>query len=419
MKLFKYLILLVAFIFLGCGGSGKSGGEIMPGLTTSSFANDFVYDANSPYKNVIKECIAIKYVHQSCSLNKLPLLMQENQVITKDMISKRLLVSHKWMGDRFLDMLDLLKDDIKKLLGSVTAIVIDDDINPSFYWNLTGAIYIDPRYLWLTPSEAKTISRKDDYRSGYGIDLNFLPAWRYVKDGAYAYKIYSLDSNVTRSESDILYRLASLLYHELAHANDFFNPSMLTYINSNDSIYYASEDLANQRVSTKLYEQYPLTSNELKELAKVLYGGKTPTSSQKNLTPADVGNIFEGEGATDLYGFYNQYEDLAMLFEESMMRYHYNIQRDVAFVSTDSDYIIGWGKRGRVGDSDVKYRAKFVAKSFLPDEANLDSFFDNLQVGTNLPNGEKWFDTATQNSNISQRSLGKKRDMEDLKPINY
>ena len=422
MKYYNFLTFILVFLFIGCGGSAShdNDDEIMPGLSTSSFSNDFVYDSNSSYKDVLKGCISINHVEQSCSLHKLPLLMQENQTVTKDMIRKRLLVSHKWMGDRFLEMIDMLDGDIKKLLGSVTAIVIDDDIKPSFYWNLTGAIYLDARYLWLNPSEANTIHKKDDYRTGYGKDLNFLTAWRYVKNGAYAYKTYSLDSGVTREKSDILYHLASLLYHELGHANDFVNSSTLPYINTNDSIYYAIEDIKNRRVSTKLYEQYALTSTELKDLAKVLYGGQTPTTYQKSLSPSDVGDLFDGAGATDLYGYYNQYEDLAMLFEESMMRYHFDIDRDVGFVSTDSDYVIGWGERGRIKDNDVKLRAKFVVKNLFPNEdAKWDSFFDNLGNSTDLQSGARWYDTATQNSNFSQRSLGSRKDIEDFKPINY
>ena len=421
MKQYNYLTFILVFLLLGCGGSSSRDGEIMPGLSTSSFANDFAYDSNSPYKNILKECVAIKYINQSCSLSKLPLLMQENQTITREMIKKRLLVSHKWMGDRFLEMIDnYLDEDIKKLLGSVTAIVIDDDINPSFYWNLSGAIYLDARFLWLNPSEASTIHKKDDYRTGYGSDLNFLTAWRYVKNGAYAYKRYSLDSGVTRERSDIKYRLASLLYHELGHANDFINPLTLPYINTNDSIYYATEDIQSRRVSTKLYTQYSLTSNDLKDLAKVLYAGQNPSPYQKNLTPSDVGTLFDGAGATDLYGYYNQYEDLAMLFEESMMKYHYDIDRDVGFVSTDSNNTIGWGERGRIRDNDVKQRAKYVVKNLFPNEdAKWDNFFDNLGASTALQSGSKWFDTATQNSNFSQRSLGSKKHIEDFKPINY
>ena len=49
--------------------------------------------------------------------------------------------------------------------------------------------------------------------------------WRYVKDNSYASYYYPEDMRVTRQASDGLYRLASLMYHELAHANDFFAQS--------------------------------------------------------------------------------------------------------------------------------------------------------------------------------------------------
>ncbi len=64
-------------------------------------------------------------------------------------------------------MLDYLPSDIKKAFWSVTAIVISRDIIPSYYDSATGAIYLDPRYFWLTPSEAETIIPSNDYRDEY------------------------------------------------------------------------------------------------------------------------------------------------------------------------------------------------------------------------------------------------------------
>ncbi len=52
-------------------------------------------------------------------------------------------------------------------------------------------IYLDPRYLWLTPEEAKTILKSSDYRDDYGQSLDFLEGWRYVKDNKVATKYYS------------------------------------------------------------------------------------------------------------------------------------------------------------------------------------------------------------------------------------
>ncbi len=187
------------------------------------------------------------------------------------------------MGDRFSELLDVLDDDIKQLLGAVTAIVIDEDINPSNYWSLTGAIYLDPRGLWLTPEEAETIIDKDDYRSNYGSELRFYDDWRYIKDGSqYAY--YNTDylykeHNSTRTIDDIKYGFARLLYHELAHANDYIPLSSIDELNSSESIGSITWDNYNggRLISKKLYDISPLKSQELINIGQVLYHGKEAT----------------------------------------------------------------------------------------------------------------------------------------------
>jgi len=421
MQLSKTFFLLI-LVLAGCGGGGDSSKniQIMPNLPLSSFSNTFVYKKNSPYKSVLKSCTTnIIYIKDSCSLNSLPLIsMETNSTPTKEMILKRLVVSHQWMGDNFAKMLDILNNDIKQLLGSVTAIIIDDDIKPSFYWPLTGAIYIDPRYLWLTPSEAKTITKKDDYRDNFDSDLKFTTAWRYVKDGSYAYHTLKLDSNITRTTDDIKYKLAHLLYHELAHANDYINKNMP--INSTVSIYSNIKNLHSYRLSTKLYTNYPLQNKTLKELAKVLYKGKPASTYQKSLTASEVGELFESDGASDMYGYTDQYEDFAMLFEEVMMKYHYGIDRDFAFIEkpTSSSLTIGWGVRGRIADRDVKPRAETVAYLLLPGE-DWDSFFASLQNPTTLPNGSGWFENI--NNPPSTRSFKNYNidEIEDFKKLHY
>ena len=125
--------------------------------------------------------------------------------------------------DRFKDFLthNDTNHDIKNLLRATTAIVISYDVRPSFYWAATGAIYLDAENFWLTPQERDTINEAPDFRADFGSDLQFVMPWRYVKDNAYASHNYSNSARVTRTPAEALYRLTSLMYHELAHANDF------------------------------------------------------------------------------------------------------------------------------------------------------------------------------------------------------
>ena len=59
-----------------------------------------------------------------------------------------------------------------------------------------------------------------------------------------------------------------------------------------------------------------------------------------NAFSTQVGDIFAADAASDLYGYANQFEDLAMLFEESMMQILYGVQRDVAFNSSHASQTI-------------------------------------------------------------------------------
>jgi len=98
-----------------------------------------------------------------------------------------------------------------------------------------------------------------------------------------------------------------------------------------------------------------------------------------------------------MYAYATVYEDMAMLFESAMLKYHYGIEMDIAFISNPSnpnsceDYIVGWGSRNQIARDGVKQRVNFVLKSILPNSANWDNFTDN-QIGTTKPlsSGVDW-----------------------------
>ncbi|MFK5976624.1 MAG: hypothetical protein QM493_08970 [Sulfurovum sp.] len=375
------LILTINLLVLGCS---RSDNNIPAGLNYGDFDNTFVYDSSSEYQSVLKKCISSTSESTSCKLSELPFLFQESPIPTKEMIMKRVVVSHEWMAVRFSQMLDILDDDIKILLGAVTAIVIDDDIIPSFYWSLTGAMYIDARYLWLSVEEANTITKKQDYRADFGNDLSFLEASRLLKDGEYASDYIPIDSNQTRTIDDIKYNMASLLYHELAHANDFLPSNKRLSLDIDKSVIETISSLANYRVTTNLYKSYPVQSYALILMGQVMYQGTTPTELQKETTAKEMGTNFESDGASDMYAYSSQYEDTATLFQMSMLKYHYGIEQDIGFLIAPtqttnlscSDYIIGWGERNSIAKPNVKERAIFVAQNILPN-SDWTTIFEN------------------------------------------
>lgn len=372
-------------------------------------ASTFPYDNTGLYAQDIVNCVYSNQLTSSCPLEKLPLIAHQSLTPTVEDIMSRVVVSHRWMGDRFRDFLlhNDNNNDFKNLLRATTAIVISYDVRPSFYWAATGAIYLDPKNFWLSPDERDTINESPDYRASFGRELEFTMPWRYIKDNDYATDYPSETIRITRNENDGLYRLASLLYHELAHANDFF-PKTEWFIHDQSSRVLDAA-LSTNFESDNLAIAYPLFGDEIYALAQVSFSGETATSFQKSYLPSDIKDFFKIEVANDYYNYSSPREDYAMLFEELMMQTRYQVLRDTAVTNLPSgentsirDYIVAWGQRGRIGETNIKDRVEFVTKRILPE-------FESAMIIANLPppiamiEGDDWLD----NLSISPTVTGK------------
>ncbi len=424
--------LLIAILLTSCGGDGGSHHPQTPGgeFTPPDLSNTLAYSSSTPYEPFLRDCAIAESEAELCIMEALPLIGQATAAPTTQDIADRLVVSHPWMGDRFLEALELLPPDIKTLLKGVTAIVIDDDIRPAYYSSNTAAIYIDPAYLWLTLEEKGTISRVADFRSNYGQALQFLQAWRYVKNSDYAYYYYSLDGTETRQINDILYPLAALLYHELAHANDMVPPSRIASLDRSQTPREAVRTLDPYRISLQLEESAPLTSQVWKALARVLYFGEPVSAAQSNYTASFVGNDFHLDAANWPYAYATPREDVAILFEEAMMKYHFDIDRDIAFLPRPlanaracDDYIVKWGRRNRLGEPRVKARAAFVAAELLPS-SDLTTFFSNFPAPKEMTVNLGWCSNLDLGAPTVQslglwRSSSAERISRDILPPGY
>ncbi|WP_394205451.1 hypothetical protein [Shewanella waksmanii] len=365
-------------------------------------ARTFAYKADSPYASALEQCVYSNQLNQPCALNSLPLIGQQSQPADKQGILDRVLVSHQWMGEnfeRFLMELDP-HDDFATLLQSVTAIVISYDIRPSFYWVLTGAIYLDPNDLWLTPYQRDTINEAPDYRAGFSNELGFLMPWRYVKDNQYVSYIDDISMRNSRDLQQLNADLASLLYHELAHANDFFPRSVHSSL-SGPTLYddYVRRNDNQLLVSDQLTAQYPLNSQELFDLADVRFRGESATEVQKAYTPSDISGFFSADRASDSYAYSTSREDAAMLLEEAMMSHRYGILRDVGVTdspdnATSSNITVDWGQRGRIGQLILESRAALVINQMLP-ELNGQSVVQALPAPIPMIQGQSWADNLT------------------------
>lgn len=372
------------------------------------------YRSDSPYAEALLDCVYTNQLVDSCSFSELPLIGMQTSTPDIETILNKTLVSHPWMGDRFAEFLmaSSTSEDMLKLLRGVTAIVISYDVRPSFYWVRTGAIYLDAKNFWRTPEERDTLNTAPDYRSGFGNDLQFGIYWRYVKDDSYYYPQASLaeSSRNSRSIAQLEAALAWLMYHELAHANDFFPPSSwATISNSSNPLRYFQQYDAQ---SSFLYDEYPLSSVLLDNLADVSFGGATATTSQRAVTPSDAADEFSADTAPAYYAYYTVREDYATLFERFMMLYRLGVSADVAVIGTsnNSDALVTWGQRDRINLGALQGRTAYAVSRVLPD-LNVASIQSELPDTTQMNAGVSWYNFA-ELTNVQRPSVSTIRSIE-------
>lgn len=416
---FKLLIISSLFLIVGCGsGAGTNpasnnqagNGDSESTTTTATNPNGgplaVEFDDLQPvlgtatYADALIGCAALdieEYREQySCSLSELPFIGQQHANPSIDDIMGRVVVSHDWMGERFRDALEVLPADVLLMFRAVTAIVIDADIRPAYYWGGTAAIYLDPFYLWTTNAEKQTINRQEDFRASFGDELNFIDTWRYTKDNDFAFPSWSLNNDVERNVDQMSMALLRLLYHELAHANDFMPPAELAGLSPSLSVLQALESVANNWVSNELYDDSPANSQLMVNLADARFRTGEPSETQKTFSAEFVGSEHANDVPNHFYGYSTRREDLAMMFEAVMMKRNFDIEMDIAYldIPTQSDpscndYKVGWGKRNLIGSALVKDRANFVAAKVLP-ELDWNLFFQNIDSDKDMLAGVGW-----------------------------
>lgn len=420
--------LAILLATTACGGGGNDGAnhDDTPKKTIIKPLADGVFrpaSSDALYKDVLVPCITIDEIADACRISRLPFIGQETATPTKADILARTIVSHPWMATRFGQLLDEMPNDVLKMFRGVTGIAIGADIRPSYYWAGSGAIYLDPADLWLTAAERSTISKAPDYRGEFSRDLAFTVLWRYVQGNDYAWDYYALNSTVSsRPLSAIVKPMAALLFHELAHANDFIPPARLAVINRQNTPIDQAIDFEEDNISVDLIARAPLNSQMLYGLAEVRYHGVTATPEQRQLTAQTVGLEFEIDGANDDYAYASLFEDTAMLFEEVMMKYHFNVDREIAF--TDAPFtenascdanVVRWGQRNRIGNPTVTARAEIVVQQLL-DSADTSAYFANIPPPRNMVDGMDWCANLTAFARTNNDAHIQKSSRQTLRP---
>lgn len=428
----RLLVLLAASLLLvACGGSGgdepaSDDPTVVPD-TPSTPANDlnagrdvveldgaYPYVRNSRYSNVLTSCALIEDFQQACTLDLLPFIIQDSAEPTVEDVMSRVLVTHDWMGERFETLLRSGNDSLTRMFGSVTSILIGSTVRPSNYWGGTGGIQLDPRYLWMSVDEKMTISLEEDFRSGFGSDLQFRFFQARMKDGNLVSTTFDLVSDETRTLEDIRIPTLRLLYHELAHANDYLPRTAAPLLDSTLIPSAALDQLVDFWLSPQLVAGQPLNSSVLTSLAGVRYRGFDATDNEKTMTADFVGSEFSNDGAAKFYSYRSIREDLATLVETALLKAVLDIDVAAGFVAFPedpdnafcNDYIVGWGTRNRFSDPLVLSRAKTALEGMFGPSNGLDQFIADQQGASDLMTpGNGWCaerDLRETNSSDSQ-----------------
>ena len=365
----------------------------------------YPYRAAGPFASALVRCTYeanLQYtggLTNLCPLSTLPFLDQTTMgaVPTVDQIMDRVVVSHDWMGETFEQLLRTqASQDILRLFNGVTAIVIGAQVRPSFYYALTGAIYLDADNFWLTAAQRDVINEAPDFRSDFDRDLMYSGVWRYTQNNQNIFLSFPATSRLSRDLTYLLAEAGWLLYHELAHASDFMPPAARGSLNSSLSAWgnISPRFQASQLPSDLMAASFPLQSAQLAGLAQVKFFGATADATQRAYTPNDVASFFSSDRATDEYSYSTTREDLAMTFEEFMMFRNHGWRRDVAMTdkigptTTTNTLIVRFGQRGRIGEATIKPRARDAVAALAP-WVNLAEV-DNLPPPIPMRAGDSW-----------------------------
>ena len=400
-----FVTLVALFAVYGCGGGGSSGrssppannppAPASPGTTVAATS---AYVPSAPYADVLKNCTYAGSATQTCTLGTLPFLGMESADPTVDDVLERALVSHQWMGANLALVLEELPSDLLPLFRSITAVVVASDVRPAHYDPDTGAIYLDPDFLWLSVAERDTVSTEPDPRSGFGLNLQFQMPWRYVR--ANQPLTIFLNADGSRDLSQIIEIMAYLLYHELAHAVDFMPPDGLSFLGAGLTVPQALDQQA--PLSSGFQAAQPLNSSLLKELAAVSFRGVSASPAQQSLLPQELVAEFVNDGAVQYYAYTSQFEDFAVLFESAMMKWHFGYDKDTAITNRPASggvnsAIVAWGTRGRLGEQPVYDRVLAAGQRLYPGQlAEFEAFLSAEPTSPpRMQEGESWAQNLT------------------------
>ncbi len=364
MKLLWAILPLALAVACGKKGGKSHHPETDENLSFFESPNSvFPYRSTTPHKEELQKCIFGIEQATSCRVEELPLLGLASRPITVNDILDRTMVSHTYLGDSFRDVLTVLDPNVYRMFSGVAAIVISDRINPSFFNADTATIYLSARYFWRNAAERPATGPVDPRVAFSQSIFRFLLDSEYIVDGQYAF--FSPTTN--RPPAVMKRYVARILFHELAHANDFYPPATLVGGDyPRHKTYYQLTDVvlsSRGRLSDHLPTQP--RSELMKQVEMARQTGEAADGLAESATAQAVVSEFRDDVVTDTYGYYSSLEDGAMLVEEALMYHYFGATRVVAVIrltptgqvdhpNPDALY---WAQAGRIFKSDIAPRA--------------------------------------------------------------
>lgn len=354
-----------------------------------------MYIEGNPDAEKIKKCALANTIEKSCLVLDSPLLGINQTEVTIDAILAKTLVSRKSYGDTFKSILKMIPPESLIMFGAVNAVVIADRITPSFYTFTSGAIYLSASYFWKTPEEKIASHKIVDYRSDFGNSLSYEVSNEYVKDKK---DIWYSKSRSFRTNEEIAPALISLIFHELAHANDFFQKSFYNSsdLNMNKTFYTITDERWGKLETLSQNVKVKLKSEILLRVGKILYQGEEATIEDKNLKAALLSDEFNNDGASDMYAYSSENEDVAMLVERAMFFHYFKYNSYTYFfkfpgpdfkIPRDYTYEIGGAVKNKITDAKVKERAQDVLEKMF-DATYAQSVINSLDKSSPTFYGE-------------------------------
>lgn len=324
-------VLALSLMLVGCGGGGGSDASPQYDNERITISESEERENNGRLKRCLLDPIDFEKLEadpeKACKISELGFIASDSRgKPSKEEIMSRVIASEPWMKNNFEKMLSEMPDDIFYMAKRATGFALVKGLKPAFFSTVTGAIYIDPDYLYLAGQPGEP-NQSIDARGEYHSQMPFLQGGFYIDSNG---NDFIEPDPYIRSFSDSVVYLNRLLFHELTHANDVF-ATVNAPQQPNDTPAIIAERNINSHatLSQRLYAYSPLIDPVLRNIANAMQWGDPGLISIAKMTSAE--EVFDrliGSYATDLYGFVDygekmHLEDAAMLAEEALMHIHY------------------------------------------------------------------------------------------------